>query len=89
MTHLSDCIDLGVYKTVYESSYQSQVDISASWQKRIDQSISRNIYVPEHVRDQLDQVYMYARKSGLKSTYYCFVEKNISGEKYTQDVNKR
>jgi ribonucleoside-diphosphate reductase alpha chain len=89
LTHLSDCIDLGVYKTVYESSYQSQVDISASWQKRIDQSISRNIYVPEHVRDQLDQVYMYARKSGLKSTYYCFVEKNISGEKYTQDVNKR
>ena len=89
LTHLAEHIDLDVYKTVYESNYQSQVDISASRQKWIDQSISRNIYVPEHVRDQLDQVYMYAWKAWLKSTYYCFVEKNISGEKYTQDVNKR
>lgn len=89
LTHLSDYIDLPVYKTVYESTYQAQIEISAARQKRIDQSISRNIYVPEHVRDQLDQVYMYAWKSGLKSTYYCFVEKNISGEKYMQDVNKR
>ena len=78
-----------VYKTVYESSYQAQVNIASAWQKRIDQSISRNIYVPEHVRDSLDQVYMYAWKKGLKSTYYCFVEKNISGEKYNQNVNKR
>lgn len=86
---MSDYIDLPVYKTVYESTYQAQIEISAARQKRIDQSISRNIYVPEHVRDQLDQVYMYAWKSVLKSTYYCFVEKNISGEKYMQDVNKR
>jgi ribonucleoside-diphosphate reductase alpha chain len=25
----------------------------------------------------------------LKSTYYCFIEKTIQGEKYTQKVNKR
>jgi ribonucleoside-diphosphate reductase alpha chain len=32
---------------------------------------------------------MYAWKKGLKSTYYCFIEKNIQGEKYTENVNKR
>ena len=32
---------------------------------------------------------MYAWKQGLKGTYYCFIEKKIQGEKYTQSVNKR
>ncbi len=26
---------------------------------------------------------------GLKSTYYCFIDKTIKGEKYTMNVNKR
>jgi ribonucleotide reductase alpha subunit len=60
---LSDSLDLSVYKTVYESNYQAQVNIAAARQKRIDQSISRNIYIPEDGRDSLDQVYMYARKA--------------------------
>jgi ribonucleoside-diphosphate reductase alpha chain len=32
---------------------------------------------------------MYAWKKWLKSTYYCFIEKNIQWEKYTESVNKR
>lgn len=32
---------------------------------------------------------MYAWEKGLKSTYYCFIDKTIKGEKYTMNVNKR
>lgn len=82
-------IDKSVFKTVYESDPLAQVDIAAARQKHVDQAISRNIYAEESWRDRLGDVYMYARKQGLKSTYYCFIEKSIKGEKYTQDVNKR
>jgi ribonucleoside-diphosphate reductase alpha chain len=65
-------------KTVYESSPMAQIDVAAAWQKHIDQAISRNIYAEESWREKLDEVYMYARKQGLKSTYYCFIEKKIN-----------
>jgi ribonucleotide reductase alpha subunit len=55
-------IDKSVYKTVYESSPQAQIDIAAARQKHIDQAISRNIYADESYRDKLDDIYMYARK---------------------------
>lgn len=86
---LDGIIDTQVYKTVYESDPLAQIDIAAARQKHIDQAISRNIYAAESRRDRLADVYMYAWKQGLKSTYYCFIEKTIKGEKYTQDVNKR
>lgn len=86
---LDGVIDKSVYKTVYESSPQAQIDIAAARQKHIDQAISRNIYAEESYRDKLDDIYMYARKQWLKSTYYCFIEKTIKWERYTQDVNKR
>ncbi|MFA7285011.1 MAG: ribonucleoside-diphosphate reductase subunit alpha, partial [Candidatus Absconditabacterales bacterium] len=86
---LDGAVDKSVYKTVYESDPLAQVDIAAAWQKHIDQAISRNIYAQEGRRDRLGDVYMYARKQGLKGTYYCFIEKTIKGEKYMQDVNKR
>lgn len=86
---LDGIVDKSVYKTVYESEPKAQIDVAAIWQKHIDQAISRNIYAEESWRDKLDEVYMYAWKQGLKSTYYCFIEKTIKGEKYTQDVNKR
>lgn len=43
----------------------------------------------EEERNNLDEIYLHAWKAGLKSTYYCFIEKNIQGEKYTESVNKR
>jgi ribonucleoside-diphosphate reductase alpha chain len=89
LSELSENINLWVYKTVYESSPNAQVDIAASRQKYVDQAISRNLYCAENYRDKLFDIYMYARKQWLKSTYYCFIEKNIQWEKYTQDVNKR
>lgn len=86
---LEGVLDKQVFKTVYECSPASQIDVAATWQKYIDQAISRNIYVKEHERNNLFDIYMYAWKQGLKSTYYCFIEKNIQGEKYTENVNKR
>jgi ribonucleotide reductase alpha subunit len=59
-----------------------------SLQKYIDQAISRNMYLEEADRANMKDVYMYAWKQGLKGTYYCFIEKKIQGEKYTQSVNK-
>lgn len=78
-----------VFKTVYETTPFSQIDIAATWQKYIDQAISRNMYVEETQRDQLFDIYVYAWQQGLKSTYYCFIQKTLQGEKYTQKTNKR
>lgn len=82
-------INKKVYKTTYECPTRSQIDVAASWQNHIDQAISRSLYMQEEERNNLDDIYLHAWKAGLKSTYYCFIEKNIQGEKYTESVNKR
>ncbi len=78
-----------LFKTAYEYSPISQINIAAARQKHIDQAISRNMYFDESYRDTLSDYYMYGRQQGIKSTYYCFIQKTIQGEKYTQNVNKR
>lgn len=82
-------INKKVYKTTYECPTRSQIDVAAAWQEHIDQAISRSLYMQEEERNNLDEIYLHAWKAGLKSTYYCFIEKNIQGEKYTESVNKR
>lgn len=89
LTELKDYIDLSIYRTVYESSPMAQIDIAAAWQEHIDQAISRNLYLAPQYRDQTFDIYLYAWQKKLKTTYYCFVEKDIQGEKYTEQVNKR
>ncbi|MEY3197950.1 MAG: hypothetical protein RL023_797 [Candidatus Parcubacteria bacterium] len=86
---LDGIIDKNLFKTAYEFSPTAQVDIAAAWQKHIDQGISRNMYFDESLRESIGDYYMYAWEQGLKSTYYCFIQKTLQGEKYTQDVNKR
>ncbi len=63
---IDGAINKQVFKTVYECSPSSQVDVAAAWQKYVDQAISRNIYVQEHERNNLFDIYMYAWKKGLK-----------------------
>ena len=89
ISELQTIIDTKLYKTVYESSPMSQIDIAAARQDYVDQAISRNLYLAPHYRDQTFDIYMYAREKKLKTTYYCFVEKDIQWEKYTEQVNKR
>jgi len=86
---LDGVVDKNLFKTAYEYSPIAQMNIAATWQKHIDQAISRNMYFDESYRDTLSDYYMYGRQQGIKSTYYCFIQKNIQGEKYTQNVNKR
>lgn len=86
---LDGVINKDLFKTAYEYSPTAQMNIAAAWQKHIDQAISRNMYFDESLRDTLGDYYMYWRQNGVKSTYYCFIQKNIQGEKYTQSVNKR
>lgn len=82
-------INKDLYKTSFETGWKSQIDVCSAMQAHIDQSISRNMYVLEEERANMQNIYMYAWEQGLKGTYYCFIEKRIQGEKYTQAVNKR
>lgn len=85
---LDGVVDKNVFKTAYEVSWRAQIDVTAALQKYIDQAISRNMYLQEEERSNMREVYNYAWKQGLKGTYYCFIEKKIQWEKYTQAVNK-
>lgn len=82
-------IDKTLYKTAYEVSPYRQIDIAAAFQEYVDQAVSKSLYIEEDLRDEMDKIYMYAWEKGLKSTYYCFIDKTVKGEKYTMTVNKR
>lgn len=88
MEELEWHVDASVFKTSYEVDRKSQIDVAAALQKHVDQAISRNMYLDESQRAEMYDVYMYAWKKWLKWTYYCFIEKKLQGEKYTQTVNK-
>jgi ribonucleoside-diphosphate reductase alpha chain len=89
ISELDGVVDKDLFKTAYEYSWKSQVDIAATLQQHIDQAISRNMYIKEVERPRMEEIYLYAWKAGLKGTYYCFIEKTVQGEKYTETVNKR
>ncbi|WP_457624696.1 ribonucleoside-diphosphate reductase subunit alpha [Persephonella sp.] len=82
-------IDKRLFKGAYEIHPHRQIDIAAAFQKYIDQAVSKSIYIEEDLRGEMFDIYMYAWDKGLKSTYYCFIDKTVKGEKYTQKVNKR
>ncbi len=82
-------INKNLFKTSYETWRKAQIDIAATLQKHIDQAISRNMYITQEQRSDMPEIYNYAWKSWLKGTYYCFIEKKLQWEKYTQSVNKR
>ncbi len=82
-------INKALYKTAYEIHPYRQIDIAAAFQKYIDQAVSKSLYIEEDLRDKMFDIYMYAWEKRLKSTYYCFIDKTVKGEKYTEKVNKR
>ncbi len=86
---LDGVIDKEIYKTAYEIHPKRQIDIAAAFQESIDQAVSKSIYIDELMRSDMSDIYTYAWKKKLKSTYYCFIDKVIRGEKYTSSVNKR
>ncbi len=82
-------INIDLYKTTYEVHPKRQIDIAAAFQESVDQAVSKSIYIDEQLRADMEDIYLYAWKRELKSTYYCFIDKVIKGEKYTSEVNKR
>jgi len=59
-----------IYRTAWEVSMRSLIDMAAGRAPYIDQSQSLNLFVESPNIGALSSMYFYAWKSGLKTTYY-------------------
>ncbi len=59
-----------VYRTVWELPQKALIDLGAARGAYIDQSQSLNLFMENPNIGQLSSMYMYAWKSGIKTTYY-------------------
>ena len=59
-----------VYRTAWEIPMRSLIDMAAERGAYIDQSQSLNLFMESPNIGKLSSMYMYAWKSGLKTTYY-------------------
>jgi ribonucleoside-diphosphate reductase alpha chain len=58
------------YKTVWEVSQKTLIDMAASRSAFVDQSQSLNLFLEDPSIGKLSSMYMYAWKQGIKTTYY-------------------
>lgn len=55
------------FVTAHELSYKERIDVQAAWQQYVDASISSTVNVPnEFTVEEVEELYMYAWKKGLK-----------------------
>jgi ribonucleoside-diphosphate reductase alpha chain len=59
-----------IYRTAWELPMRSLIDLAAARGAYIDQSQSLNLFIANPTIGQLSSMYMYAWKSGVKTTYY-------------------
>lgn len=59
-----------IFKTAFEIDSKIYINAAAKRQKWIDQAQSLNLYLAEPSGKRLNELYMHAWKSGLKTTYY-------------------
>ena len=59
-----------IYRTVWEIPMRGLIDMAAARNAYIDQSQSLNLFSESPNIGRLSSMYMYAWKSGLKTTYY-------------------
>jgi ribonucleoside-diphosphate reductase alpha chain len=59
-----------IYRTVWEIPMRSLIEMAADRGAFIDQSQSLNLFIQSPNISKLSSMYMYAWKSGLKTTYY-------------------
>ena len=59
-----------LYRTVWEISQRTLIDMAVERGAYIDQSQSLNLFLESPTIDQLASMYMYAWESGVKTTYY-------------------
>lgn len=77
-----------VYKTSFQLSPYSFIEVAARAQKWVDQAISRNMYLETRNIDDYIDIYTAAWKRGLKTTYYLHVKPRHTAEQSTVKVNK-
>ena len=77
-----------VYKTSFQLSPYSFIEVAARAQKWVDQAISRNMYLQTRDIDDMVAIYTAAWKRGLKTTYYLHVKPRHTAEQSTTKVNK-
>ena len=59
-----------VFRTAWELPQKALIDMAAARGPYIDQSQSLNLFIESPTIGKLSSMYMYAWKSGLKTTYY-------------------
>lgn len=59
-----------VYRTAWELSQKSLIDLCAARAPYVDQSQSLNLFIESPSIGKLSSMYMYAWKKGIKTTYY-------------------
>lgn len=77
-----------VYKTSFQLSPYSFIEVAARAQKWVDQAISRNMYLETRDIDEYEKIYTEAWKRGLKTTYYLHVKPRHQSEQTTVKSNK-
>lgn len=77
-----------VYKTSFQLSPYSFIEVAARAQKWVDQAISRNMYLETREIDDMVDIYTAAWKRGLKTTYYLHMKPRHTAEQSTVKVNK-
>lgn len=76
------------YPTAFEIEPEWLIEAAARRQKWIDQGQSLNLYIAEPSGKRLNDMYMQAWESGLKTTYYLRSRGATQNEKSTIDINK-
>jgi len=77
-----------VYKTSFQLSPYSFIEVAARSQKWVDQAISRNMYLETRNIDDMVDIYSQAWIRGLKTTYYLHMKPRHTAEQSTVKVNK-
>lgn len=77
------------YLTAFEIEPEWLIECASRRQKWIDMGQSLNLYIAQPSGKKLHDMYMYAWKEGLKTTYYLRSLGATQIEKSTVDVNKR
>ncbi len=78
-----------IFLTSFEIDPEWMIECTSRRQKWIDMGVSYNLYMAEPSGKNLHQMYMFAWKKGLKTTYYLRCLSATTIEKSTTDINKR
>jgi ribonucleoside-diphosphate reductase alpha chain len=77
------------FLTSFEIDSEWIIECGSRRQKWIDQAQSLNLYLAEPSGKKLHNMYLFAWKKGIKTTYYCRTLGATQIEKSTLDINKR